>query len=375
MQGQLERGHGEFLGALRAEEGNLRNALDRARAAGLWGAAGGCLQGLSVLYQRTGRDGEWARVVAEVTPDFTDPAAGGPLPGREDQWRIVSGYRVRLARQARDWATATTLQDAVVGWNREQAAAALAAPTSSLTVQQQHQIRNLAGSLYELGNILGEQEEPACLAAFEDTLGLTQRIGDRYAEASAASALGRVFLTVPALRDLDQAERAFQHALSLRAEDEDRIGQAHNLSALGAVAAERFYDARAAGEAESVLLDRLNTAVRNYQQALDLTPQDDLLRRGDIERQLGGLYRQAGDTDQALRHYQDALRFSEARGDIYSAAQTRYSIAALLAGDDRTSDAMQYARAALESFQQAGPGAADDVARTRQLITNLEKGT
>ncbi len=372
---QFESSPGGALPILQAEEGNLRHALDSARAAGLWHAAGGCLQGLSMLYEWTGRDGEWARLIAEVTPDFTDPTSEGPLPGREEQWRIVSGYRVRLATQARDWPTATALQDAVVALNRTRAAAALAAPTSSLTAQQRDQIGDLAGSLYELGTILGKVEEPSCLAAFEETLGLTQRIGDRYAEALAANALGRVFLTVPTLRDLDRAERSFQHALSLRAEDEDRIGRAQNLRALGAVASERFYDARAAGEAEPVLLEHLNAAVRNYQQALDLTPQDDLLMRGDIERQLGGIYRQAGDTGLALRHYQDALRFSEARGDIYSAGQTRYSIAALLAGDERTSDAIQYARAALENFQEAGPGAADEVARTRHLITGLEKGT
>ena len=57
----------------------------------------GCLQGLHVLYERTGRDGEWARLVAGITPDFTDPDTGGPLPGREDQWGIITDYRVRLA--------------------------------------------------------------------------------------------------------------------------------------------------------------------------------------------------------------------------------------------------------------------------------------
>ena len=52
--------------------------------------ATGCLQGLSVLYQRTGRDGEWARLIDQVTPEFIDPATGGPLPGRADQWGLIT---------------------------------------------------------------------------------------------------------------------------------------------------------------------------------------------------------------------------------------------------------------------------------------------
>ena len=77
----------QVLLVLRAEEANLLHALDLARARRLWTAAVGCLQALSVLYERTGRDGEWARLVTDVTPDFTDPATGGPLPGREKYWQ------------------------------------------------------------------------------------------------------------------------------------------------------------------------------------------------------------------------------------------------------------------------------------------------
>jgi tetratricopeptide (TPR) repeat protein len=106
---------------------------------------------------------------------------------------------------------------------------------------------------------------------------------------------------------------------------------------------------------------------------LDLTPADDHRTRAVAHNQLGDIYRQAGDAGQALRHYLQALKHEENRDDIYSAGQTRYSIAALLAGDDRASEAIKYARAALENFQQAGPGAADEAGRTRQLITGLEK--
>ena len=104
--------------------------------------------------ERTGRDGEWARLVAQVTPDFIDPATDGPLPGREDQWSIITEYRVRLAMAARDWPAATRLQNLAIAWDRDQAAAALATPASQLTPAQRNQIRNLAVSLQYLGDIL-----------------------------------------------------------------------------------------------------------------------------------------------------------------------------------------------------------------------------
>ncbi len=91
------------------------------------GGSGGVLAGLARPDERTGRACGWAWLVTAITLDFTDPATGGPLPGRGDEWSLVTEYRVELAREARDWATATTLQTARIEWDRHQAAAALAA--------------------------------------------------------------------------------------------------------------------------------------------------------------------------------------------------------------------------------------------------------
>jgi tetratricopeptide (TPR) repeat protein len=362
----------QVIPALEAEEANLRHALDLARTHGLWRAAGGCLQGLRVLCERTGRDGEWARLVAAITPDFTDPDTGGPLPSREDDWSIVTSYRVQLARQARDWPAATTLQNALIAWNRDRAAAALAAPPASLTPAQRTQIRNLAVNLNGLGNILLDQEDPGCLPHFQEALTLAQRTGDRPLEAQCAGSLGNAYLMVPALRDLDQAEHWLQHSLTLRP-DSDWLGRSACHGQLGAAALQRFDGGRAAGEAEKTLLGHLNAALHGYQQALDLTPVGDHQHRGTIENQLGIIYAGAGDTGQALRHYQQAIQHREARGDIYGAGHTRGNIALLLARDGRADDALRYARAALDNFQQAGLAAAADVARARQLIARLQQ--
>jgi tetratricopeptide (TPR) repeat protein len=357
---------------LEAEEANLRHALDLARAAGLWPAAVGCLQGLRVLYDRTGRDGEWARLVAAVTPEFTDPATGGPLPGREEDWSLITSYRVRLARQARDWPTAVNLLNTLISWDRGRAAAALAAPADGLTPAQRTQIRNLGVTLTELGNTLLEQQDPDCLPHLQEALALDQRIGDRPNEAVDALNLGNAYLEVAQLRDLDQAEKWFQRSLRLRA-DSDRVGRGRSHGQLGLLALERFEDARAAGEAEPVLLEHLNTSLLHYQQALNLFPADDHEHRATTEHQLGNIYSRAGDTGQAMRHYQQAIQHREARGDIFGAGETRYNITILLVNAGRTSDALHYARAALDNYQQAGPGAASRADSARQLIADLEQ--
>ena len=141
---------------------------------------------------------------------------------------------------------------------------------------------------------------------------------------------------------------------------------------LGTVALERFDDARTGGEAELVLLDHLNAALHSYEDALDLTPIDDHGLRAAAEQQLGNTYRRAGDTRQALRHYQQAIQHHEARGNIYGAGQTRHGIALLLGADGQISDALHYARAALDDYQQVGPGAASNAADAEQFIAELE---
>lgn len=360
------------LPRLRAEEANLLHALDLARARGLWDASVGCLLGLSVLYGRTGRDGEWARLVAAVTPDFTDPATGGPLPGREHNWGIVGGFQVHVAEAARDWLTAVTLREALVAFHRNQAAEALAAPAASLTPDQRNQIRNLGVNLNELATLLREQDDPGCLPHYQEALALAERMGSRPYEADWATNMGTAYASVRGLRDLDQAERWLRYSLSLRP-DSDRRGRADCLSSLGGVALERFEDAQAAGEAESALLEHLNAALRSYQQSLNLTPADDHQARGVLEHQLGNLFRGARHAGQALHHYQRSLQHHEARGAIYTAGQTRYNIALLLAGGARYSDALRYARAAMDNFRQAGPDAASDAAKAQQLITALNQ--
>ena len=334
----------------------------------------GCLQGLRVLYQRTGRDGEWARLVEQVTPEFIDPATGGPLPGRDDQWSLITEYRVQLAMATRDWPAATRLQHTLLTWARDQAAAALAAPGGQLTPGQRNEIRDLAVTLQYLGNILRFQDDPGCLPYYQEALSLYQQISARTEEATLANTLGNAYMFIPALRDLGQAEHWYQHSLTQTAES-DTLGRAKTLGSLGNLAYEQFDEARDAGEPGPALLAHLNTALDRLQQALVFFPADDAEDLATAHNQLGLIYGDAGETGQALRHYQQSIAHKEARGDTYGAGTTRFNIALLLQDAGRRGDALLYARAALNDFEKVGPGAAQVAARARDLITRLERNS
>jgi tetratricopeptide (TPR) repeat protein len=368
-----ESGRGDPIPALRIEEGNLRHALSLARQAQLWGDVSSCMQSLHILYEVTGRDGEWARLVSDVTPDFVDLATDGPLPGREDDWVLIISYRQRLARNALDWPTATRLQQALATWYRDNAATALATPPSELNARQRNQIRNLAVILEQLAHILRRQDDASCLSYYLEGLSFAQRIQDRPEECRLASGLGNTYTAVSSLRDLAKAERWHQRSLDLEPE-ENRIGRGQSFAALALVAYERFVDARTARQGEQVLLKHLNAALHGFQQALNLFPADDLSDIAAAQIHLGNVYAQVGDIRQALYHYQQSIKLEEARGDIYSAGGSRYNMALLLRADGRPGDALLYARAALLDFERVGPGAAQDAADARDLITELEQG-
>ena len=170
-------------------------------------AATGCLQGLRILYERTGRDGEWARLVASITPDFTDPDTGGPLPGREDYWSIVTGYRVKLARKMRGTgpppppSKTPPLRGTGTGPPRRWPPPPPASPSTSAP-------RSAASAplLASLGNVLlaaGRSRLPFALPGRHSPWISGSATARPKPSALAASATPTC---VPGLRDLDQAE-------------------------------------------------------------------------------------------------------------------------------------------------------------------------
>ncbi|MEV0722309.1 CHAT domain-containing protein [Micromonospora purpureochromogenes] len=363
-------GRAEVVDVLRVEEANLLHARSLARAAGRWQDVMGCMQGLRNLYGHTGRGAEWARLVDELVPDLVDPDTGGPRHGLGQQWRLLTHYRVKIARDGRDWTAALRLQQAHVDHARREAAATLGTASERRTDADRNRIRTLAASEEALGHILREQQDPGCMTHYERAADLLRAIGDRRAEGTIAFNLGHAHVVIPSLRDLDRAEHWYRRDLDLT-DEQDRLGRARTVGQLGAVAHERFRDARAAGQPEQVLLEHLNAAAAAYQQALDLLPADATPDLAITYHHLGQIYADAGEYDTALTHLQQSIRLDEVAGNRYGAGQTRHAVAVLFARAGRSGDALLYARAALADYAPYGAGATAAIEQVQRLIALL----
>ena len=137
---QYYQGHTQVTGVLGAEEANLLQARRLALTHHWHHLVIGAMQGLHILYDHTGRAIEWRRLVEELVPEFTDPDTGGPRPGREQEWALLTSYRVSIAQDARNWPAAGELQNAAIAWHRERAAPALDIPPGELNDRQRTQI-------------------------------------------------------------------------------------------------------------------------------------------------------------------------------------------------------------------------------------------
>jgi len=363
---QYHAGYRDVIAALTAEEANMLHARKLARKHG-WYRVIGTMQGLHTLYTNTGRRAEWTRLVDEIVPDFVDMETDGPLPGREEKWSIITEYRVRLAREARDLAKAERLQRTCLDWDRKRAASSLAVPPDMLDDDQRHAIQTLASSLEGLGDIQRELKQAECVELYEESLTLRERLGGRVGANTCAFNIGNAYMDIPTLRDLNQAEQWYQRSLELH-DAHDRPGQARCLVQLGVVAFERSIEAVTAKE----LLQHTNNALHRYQQALDMLPPDAVGDLAVLHDQLGTIL-VISDFDRASLHYREAIRYAEMQDNIYGAAITRHKFALALASAGRFADALDYARAALHNFERYSDGTADEIQRTRESITLIEQ--
>ena len=365
-------GRREVLSLVMAEEDNLLAAWRLARAHGWWNAITSTMQGLRVLYGATGRGAAWRRLVDDVVPDFIDPANDGPLAGREDEWSLVTEYRVRLAMEERNWDEAERLQRVRVDWNQQRAQPALAAAADRRDARQKHAIDTLAISLQLLAEIQRQQGSPTCAATLREALDLANAIGDTVGQAIYTFNLGHVYRNSADLRNLDEAEHWYRKSLDLHAPD-DLLGRGGCVAQLGHVAYERFREARTAKRPVEELARLLGEAARLYEQALDMMPATAVTDRGIIHSQLGNIYDDAGDIDRALHHYRQGIRYAENAGDIFSAGQMRFNVAATLFDAGRLTDARAYAEAALANFRTFGDRAADDIQKSERLIAEIDQ--
>ena len=242
-QSQFGAGNRDVIQLLEMEEANLLHARRLARRHGWWSPVISAMQGLDQLYQYQGRGAEWARLVAEIVPDYCTED-DEPVPGREDGYSLVMDYRVHLAKdQERNLDRAAALQEKRVAWDR-------LPEDDPLDDFQHNRIRTLAMSTGTLGRILFEQGSRDCVEHFEESIRHTQRIKDTVAEAIAHYNLGHAYMKIPDIRDLDAAEAAYQRALKLYAAG-DKQFQAGAIKQIGMVHHEQHYEGRAAADEAS----------------------------------------------------------------------------------------------------------------------------
>ncbi len=369
---QYNEGNRAVIAVLKPEEPNLVHARHLARTHGWWTRVISTMQGLRSLHSHTGRRAEWRRLVEEIIPDFVDPQTCGPFPGREDDWALVTQYRVWLAEEAREWAEGERLQRLCVEWTRRRAIPALKLDANGLDDTQRNAIRTLAVALNLLADLQRKRQRAECVATYEEALPLYEHIDDRPTAAITAFNLGHAYMEIPSVRDFGRAEEWYQRSLELT-DERDRVGRAQSLGQLGLVAFERFKEARANNHPDAEVLDYLNASLQSYLQALHLLPPDAVDDLAVTHNQLGLIYNNAGDVDRALPHYRECIRYYEASGNLHGAGQTRFNVAVALSGARRLVDAREYALAALRNFETFGGAAAEEIHKAQQLLAQIEQ--
>lgn len=379
---QFNEGNRDVIQLLALEEANLLHARRLARRHRWWSPVISAMQGLVMLYAYHGRRAQWARLVAEIVPDYCT-GDDEPVPGRENQYSLVMDYRVTLAReQERDLARAAALQKKCVAWDRRQATAALALPEDApLNHQQRNRIRTLGMSTGTLGLILADQGNADCVEQYEETVRHCQHIKDTAAEAIAHFNLGHVYKNLPDIRNLDAAEAAYQRSSALR-DPNDALGHCNCIHQIGMVHHERFREGLRQNKPPDTLRLHADAAEERYLKALDLCPAAAIATLGPIHNALGNLYSEVGQTERAREHYENRVQLAERTGDRYNAGTTRLNTAIMYsqaAGPEEAAAAQRdlllraeaYAQAALRDFQHYKGRATADEARVKRLLDDI----
>jgi hypothetical protein len=220
---RFHTGDPRALSALAAEEDNLIAAWWIAQAQASWMCVITTMQGLQTLYEESGRSTAWRRLVESVAPHFTDLATDGPIPGREEAWSFLTGYRARLALKERRFAEAERLQRMCIQWLRTRAQPAVENAPKALDAVQTNAIRSLAVAVEMIGNLLREQGNPGCTKAYQEALDYYVKIADVPAQEKCVFNLGQAYQNVPELRDLDKAEHWYRRSLVARFNQIERI--------------------------------------------------------------------------------------------------------------------------------------------------------
>lgn len=382
---QLQQGSRLFINVLELEEANLLHARRLARRNQWWSRVISCMQGLRSLYEYQGRTAEWARLVDEVSMDYcTDDDE--PIPGREEDYDLVMGYRVVLAQeQERDFPKAAELQGKVLGFKRQRTASLLAIPADApLNDKQRRELRGLAVNVFMMGEILREQGHKECMQYYLEAISHSRRINDKMSEAIYQYNLGHVYKDLSDIRDLDAAETAYRLSLDLW-NPNDALGRSRCIKQIGMVHHERFREARRRGEPVEALLRHVQVAEEHYLEALRLRPEDAIIEVATMHGTLASLYADIGLFDDSRKHYEQSAQYYEMSDNHFRAGQIRFNIAiTYLQMAEREKQPSQqranllraraYVEAALRDYKRYQGRAAAEEAQAERMLKAINQG-
>lgn len=381
---QFIEGHSDIIRLLELEEANLLHARRLARRHRWWDLVTFAMQGLRNLYEYHGRGAEWSGLVEEIVPDYCS-ATDEPVAGRDEDFTIVMGYRIGLARlQELNLTKAETLQEKLVKLHRQQAAEVLALPPDApLDATQRNRLRTLSASVFTLGQILLEEGDAGCVARFRESISIFQRIGDKKAESTAEFNLGHAYSQISSIRDLDAAEAAYQRDLDLQAPNDD-LGRSLSIQQIGVVHHARFRDALKRQEPVEMLVRHIRAAEKHYLDGVQLCPSDALTDLAPMHGCLGALYAEVGQLDNARQHSERAAQYFEETHQRHESGQIRFNIALTYfqaaerdahppQKGDYLHRAQAYAEAALRDFQHYMGRAAENEAKAQALLDDIRQ--
>jgi tetratricopeptide (TPR) repeat protein len=380
--GDFLHGNRGVISVLQLQEANLLQARRLAHHLGFWRSLIGCMQGIRVLYRCQCRTGEWARLVEEIVPDYC-PAEGESIGG-DEFYSVVMSYRVELARDhERDIAKAIELHKKHLEWDRRRAAVALTVPADApLDSDQCVRLEALAVAHGGFGQTLLELGDADCVHHIEEAICLSRRLGQNADQSNAESSLGQAYMDIPAIRDLDAAEEAYQRSLALHSPDV--LGRSRCLMAIGMVHHERFRDARVNKESFDTVLRHAQAAEKQILDALRQCPDDAVRERGTAHNQLGNLYLELGRHNSARRYYEKAAQYHARANDRFRAGTARFNLAYMYLQSATSCNqraekgaylqrARAYAGAALRDFEQYQGRAPEDETRAVGLLYQIDQ--
>jgi tetratricopeptide (TPR) repeat protein len=370
---QYVEGRRDVIVSLNADEGNLMRSLRLAQAHGWWRDVTRAMQAFNVLYHHTGRTADWRSLVETIVPDFVEPATDGARPGREAKWSLVTSYRVNLAIAARHWEEAERLQGLRTRWDQQRAAGALALDSNEWNESQREDVTALLASLTTRGNMKRERGSPDCIEEYEEALALAVRLDDRRAQASCAFALGHAYIGVNP-RDLKKAEFWYRRSLDMH-EDGNQHERAQCLAQLGQVQFYNFIEAAQSGQPPETFARYLQDAFKHSSEALALLPADTPDNRASILNLMGCIFGVAGQVDQALQYWREAIRGFELAGNTLSAASIQINAAATLLQAGKVDIARELAGAAVHHYEAYGDRATSEIEQARALLARIEQDT